>query len=169
MSIAESLLPELDQEFKNTKKILERVPDDKFDWSPHDKSFSLGGLVSHTAALPMWATTTLNEDSFNIAPADGEMPQTPQATNSAEAVKMFEASAAQAREALAAMSDEDLHKPWSLMAGDETMWTQPRIAVFRSMIMNHLIHHRAQLGVYLRLLDQPVPAVYGPSADEQVM
>lgn len=169
MSIAESLLPEFDHEFAQTKKTLERVPDGKFDWSPHDKSFSLGGLVSHMSALPMWATTTLHEDSFNMAPADGEMPEMPKVSNSAEAVKMFEASTAQAREALAGMSDEALHRPWSLMAGEEILWTKPRVAVFRTMIMNHMIHHRAQLGVYLRLLDAPVPALYGPSADEQSM
>lgn len=169
MSIAESMLPELDQEFKSTTRILERVPDDKFDWSPHDKSFSLGGLVSHMASLPIWAQATLNESSFNVAPVGAEVPRMPTAANAAEAVKMFAEGAAQARAALAAMSDEDLQQPWSLMAGEETMWTRPRVAVFRSMIMNHLIHHRAQLGVYLRLLDQPVPAVYGPSADEQAM
>ncbi len=169
MSIAESLLPEFDMEMANTRKTVERLPNGKFSYRPHDKSYSLGELASHLVNILNWVEMTLNQDSFDVNPDGGESYTTPQGSSAEELVKWFDASVATARKAIASASDETMMKPWSLKSGGETIFTMPRVAVLRSFIMNHLIHHRAQLTVYLRLNDVPVPALYGPSADEQIM
>ena len=167
MSIAQSLLPEFDHEMANTRKCLERIPEDKLDWRPHPKSFDFQGLATHLANLPKWTVVTLRETSFDMEPVDGEPAQEEAIETVAGAVEMFDANIAAARDAIASASDEELMTPWSLLKGGEPMLTLPRIAVLRGFIMNHAIHHRAQLGVYLRLNDVPVPALYGPSADEE--
>jgi uncharacterized damage-inducible protein DinB len=164
MALGQALLPEFDHEMENTRKILERVPDGKFDWRPHEKSGTLGWLTTHVATIPGWTSYTIGTDRLDIA--DPNMPPPPKANTRAEALSLFDKAVAEGRAALAAVSDADLMKPWSLVGGGKTIFTMPRIAVLRSMVMNHMIHHRAQLGVYLRLNDVALPAIYGPSADE---
>lgn len=169
MALKDALLPEFDMEMASTRKTLERVPEDKFGWKPHEKSFSMGHLASHLANLPNWAVFGLQQDSIDIAPADGTKVTTPQAKSRKELLEMFDKNLAEGRAAIATASDELMSKPWSLKAGGQTLFTMPKAAVLRTWVMNHNIHHRAQLGVYLRLNDVPVPSVYGPSADEQGM
>ena len=169
MSLSDALLPEFDHEMANTRKSLERVPEDKLDWKPHTKSMTLGHLAGHLAEIPTWGTTTVNEESFDIAPTDGPAHEPFKAKSVAEALERFDKNVADARAAIEGASDETLLRPWSLLHGGNTVFTLPRIAVLRSFVMSHSIHHRAQLGVYLRLNDVPVPAIYGPSADESGM
>jgi uncharacterized damage-inducible protein DinB len=169
MSLKDALLPEFDMEMASTRKTLERVPEDKFGWKPHDKSFSMGHLASHLANLPNWAVFTLQQDSIDIAPIDGPKATTPRAKSKKELLEIFDKNLADGRAAIAAASDELMTQPWSLKAGGQTVFTIPKAAVLRTWVMNHNVHHRAQLGVYLRLNDVPVPSVYGPSADEQGM
>lgn len=166
MAIAQSLLPEFDMEMANTRKTLERVPDGKFDWKPHTKSGSMGWLAGHLANLPLWAAMTLQQDSLDIAPAGGQPFQLPAPKNRKEVLEIFDQHVAAARQGITAATDEQLMKPWSLLKTGQTIMTMPKIAVLRSFVMNHIIHHRAQMGVYLRLNDVPVPSIYGPSADE---
>jgi uncharacterized damage-inducible protein DinB len=166
MKISETLLPEFDQEMANTRKVLERVPDGKDDWKPHPKSSTFGALKAHIANMPDWAGLTMEADSFDYAPPGAPPYETPKFGSNKELLEAFDKSVAKARAALVAADDSKLLAPWSLMAGGKTVMTLPRIAVVRSFVMNHTIHHRAQLGVYLRLNDIPVPALYGPSADE---
>jgi uncharacterized damage-inducible protein DinB len=166
MTISQSLLPEFDNEMANTRKTLERVPDDKFDWKPHPKSFALGPLANHVATLVGWTADTIDKESFDLAPAGGQTFQPPQPKNRAELLSTFDQGVAAARAAIAGASDEHLLKSWSLLNGGQVIMSMPRVAVLRNFVMNHIIHHRAQLGVYLRLNDIPVPAIYGPSADE---
>lgn len=163
--IATSLLPEFDLEMANTRKVLERVPEADFAWKPHAKSFSMGELAGHVASIPGWMTSTLVDDAFDVSP--GGVPASfPKAASAKEAVAMFDEGVPAARAALEAASDAAFLASWSLLASGEPLFTMPRVAVVRSFVMNHLIHHRAQLCVYLRLKDVPVPALYGPSADE---
>jgi len=166
MPITKFLLPEFDHEMANTRKTLERVPDNKFSWKPHDKSMSLGGLSTHLANIPSWTAQTFDRDELDIAPAGGEPYRLEEAKSTAELLAAFDKNVASARAALEAASDENWGGKWSLLMGGKTIFTLPRTAVMRGFVMNHLIHHRAQLGVYLRLLDVPVPSIYGPSADE---
>jgi len=166
MGLSESLLPEFDNEMVGTRKTLERVPDDKADWKPHQKSAAMGGLATHLANIPTWANYTIDQDSLDLAPGGKPLPPMAMAKSNAELLATFDANVAKARAAIAGASDAELFKPWSLMTNGNTLMTLPKIAVLRSFVMNHLIHHRAQLGVYLRLNDIPVPSIYGPSADE---
>lgn len=166
MSIGKSLLPEFDQEMVGTRATLERLPEDKFDWRPHPKSFTMIALATHVANMLHWGATTINEDSFDFAPEGGEPYKEEPAASVAELLAKFDAGAASFRAALAEATDEALIADWSLLAGGKPIFTMPRIACLRGMILNHIIHHRAQLTVYLRLNDVPVPALYGPSADE---
>ena len=166
MALRDALLPEFDHEMANTRKTLERVPDGKFDWKPHAKSMPMGDLATHLSNLPTWAIHTINEDSIDIAPVDGPARRVEAATSQAEVLQLFDNNLASARAALAGVGDEELLKPWTLFAAGKEILTLPKIAVLRSFVMNHNVHHRAQLGVYLRLNDIPVPSIYGPSADE---
>ena len=165
MAINQALLPEFDQEMANTRKTLERVPDGKYDWKPHEKSTPMGGLATHLANLPSWTNFTIDQDSLDIAP-NGEPQRATPINSPAELLETFDKNVAAARAAISGATDEHLFKPWTLLANGKTLLTMPRVAVLRSFVMNHLIHHRAQLGVYLRLNDIPVPSIYGPSADE---
>lgn len=166
MTLAQSLLPEFDHEMANTRECLSRIPADRLEWKAHEKSWDLGSLATHLANLPKWAAVTISEATFDIEPVAGE-PVREEAVDSVDhAVEMFDANVAAAREALAGASDEDLMAPFALLKTGEEIFSLPRIAVLRGFIMNHMIHHRGQLGVYLRLNDVPVPALYGPSADE---
>jgi uncharacterized damage-inducible protein DinB len=166
MAIKDALLPEFDQEMGNTRKTLERVPEDKFTWKPHPKSFSMVALATHIADMPGWIVNAVTQESLDIAPPGAPPFQPDLATSRAKLLEKFDKNVTAGRAAIAGASDEALAKSWSLLAGGRTIFTMPRIAVIRSMVMNHVIHHRAQLGVYLRLNDIPVPSIYGPSADE---
>jgi uncharacterized damage-inducible protein DinB len=161
MTISEMLLPEFDQEMANTRIILECVPEEKFAWKPHEKSMTMGRLASHVGEMPQWAAFTINQDTLELTP--GTKPFN--AATKSELMDAFSANAAAAREAIAAASDEHLGKTWSLIYGGKTVLSMPRAGVLRTMVMSHLIHHRGQLSVYLRLNDIPVPGMYGPSAD----
>jgi uncharacterized damage-inducible protein DinB len=168
MSIAQSFLPEFDHEIASTRRILERVPDDRLAWSPHPKSMTLGRLASHLSELPDLGATTFEHDALDFAPKTGQPAWTSKQLESRDAILAnFDRAAARARAALASASDESLREPWTLRAGDHVIFQLPRIASYRSMMMNHLIHHRGQLSVYLRLCDVPVPGMYGPSNDER--
>lgn len=166
MSTTKTILPEFDNEMANTRKTLERVPDDKFDWKPHEKSMSLGTLSSHVANIPGWTASTFAGDELDLQPEGAEPYSEPEAKSTKELLEMFDKNVASARAALEAATDEAWQGKWSLKMAGKTFFTLPRAAVIRGFILSHLIHHRAQHGVYLRLLDIPVPAIYGPSADE---
>jgi len=162
MSFTQTLLPEFDEEMKNTRKVLECVPDGKFDYLPHPRSMALGRLATHVADLPSWAVITVNQDVLDMEP--GFKPHI--ATTRAELLEIFDKGVAEAKEKIAATGDEKWSQIWTFKIGGKTLLTMPRTAVMRSMVMNHLIHHRAQLGVYLRLNDIAIPGMYGPSADD---
>jgi len=162
MSIAQSLLPEYDQEMANTRKMLERVPENKLDYKPDPKSMSMGQLASHVAEMTGWLPSMMQAPSLDIPPDFKPFA----ATSRKQLLEKFDENVAGSRAALAAAADQTLMQEWSLKFGGNTMFSMPRIAVYRSMIMNHVIHHRAQLSVYYRLTGVPVPGMYGPSADE---
>ncbi len=167
MAIKDALIPEFDHEMAVTRKTLERVPEDKPDYKPHEKSMSMSRLAGHVAELPGFVTMALQNDSFNIRPAGGGPSRQPVVMSSRkQLLDEFDKNVANMRDTLSKASDESLMKSWSLMAGDKTILTMPRAAVVRSFCLSHIIHHRAQLGVYLRMNNVPVPSVYGPSADE---
>jgi len=163
MPFSQTLLPEFDEEMKNTRKILECVPDGKFDYQPHPKSMTLGRLATHVAELPSWARFTLDREVLEMTP--DWKPNL--AASRAELLELFDKSVVEAREKISAASDEDWRKIWTFKFGGKTIFSMPRSAVMRGTVMNHLIHHRAQLGVFLRLNDVEIPGMYGPSADEQ--
>jgi uncharacterized damage-inducible protein DinB len=166
MKICDALLPEFDIEMATTRKCLARIPKDKFSFKPHPKSFDMGALAVHIATTLDWGVTTIESDSFDYAPEGGAPYVPPVAKDNAELLAMFDSASAKFRAALAVAKDDALMAPWSLLAGGKTIFTMPRVAVLRGMIFNHIVHHRGQLSVYLRLCDIPVPAIYGPSADE---
>lgn len=163
MALVDALLPEFDREMTTTRKVLERVPEDKFDWKPHAKSFSLGALAAHVATLPTWGTETLTRSEFDVG-GDQRPPTAPPSKN--ELLATFDKSVADARAALVDKTDGELMAIWSLKRSGRTLFSMPKTTVLRSMVLNHVVHHRGQLTVYLRLLDVPVPSIYGPSADE---
>lgn len=166
MSLSQSLLPEFDHEMENTRKVLKRIPDDKLDWKVHEKSSSIGWVAMHLAEMPAWAEFTMNRESLDIDPPGGEPYRMPEVTSRQDILDRFDKNVAAARAAIAVGTDEQFMQPWSLLKGGQAIFTLPRIGVIRAMILNHSIHHRAHLCVYLRLNDIPVPALYGPSADE---
>lgn len=160
MSIADTLLPEFDEEMKTTRRLLERVPDDRATWKPHEKSFSLGHLAQLISSMPGWITNALTEDKLDLSRGSGYSYEKTQTL-----LDRFDKNVKEARQAIEAARDADLNKPWSLTMGEKVLMTAPRGVVARQDI-NHLVHHRGQLSVYLRLLDIPVPSIYGPTADE---
>ena len=166
MAISKSLLPEFDYEMQTTRKLLERVPDEKFDWKPHPRSTAMGGLATHVANIPTWAINAVTQDSLDLAPGGVPVPPMEMAKGNDLLLQTFDSNVAKAREAIAGAADESLFQPWSLLMNGKEIMTLPRVAVLRSFVLNHLIHHRGQLSVYLRLNDIPVPSIYGPSADE---
>ena len=169
MAISEALLPEFDQEMVNTRKTLERVPDGKFDWKPHDKSGTMGWLAGHLESIPEWMADIIEKDSLDMAPKGVPMQPPPPPKTRKELLESFDKHVAKARKALAGASDPHMLEPWSFLNNGQVLFSMPRIACLRTWVMNHVIHHRAQLGVYLRLNNIPVPAIYGPSADEGSM
>ncbi len=150
---------------RNTRRTLERVPFEKADWRPHGKSPTLGGLAVHLAMLPRLAVPVLTATELDITTA-GSKDAAPDSTTAL--LQRFDACTAAARTALLGLDDDDIRTPWTLRVGERELWTMPRLAAYRAFVMNHLVHHRAQIGVYLRLNDVAVPAIYGPSADEAV-
>ena len=168
MAIKESILPEHDHEMATTRKLLERIPEQNAAWKPHAKSMSLGHLGVHLSQLPLWGAVTMQETELDLNPPGGPAFKTPDFESTAALLARFDDHVAQARAAIAAASDPDFMVPWTLKNGGHTIFTMPRVACLRTFVVNHLIHHRGQLSVYLRLNDVPVPSIYGPSADEAV-
>lgn len=166
MPITDSLLPEFDHEMATTRRVLERVPADALAWKPHEKSMTLGQLAAHIASLPVWCCITLEGTMTDLVSLAGEPRLTRPETRDG-ILQAFDRGCAAARTALAAQSDAQWMARWTLKKGGEEIFTMPRISAVRSFVMNHLIHHRGQLTVYLRLNDVPLPPVYGPTADEQ--
>lgn len=163
MTIAETLLLDFDSEIANTRRTLERIPENDPQWRPHEKSMPIGRLALHTARLPEFCTRFLTTDEMNMA--KDKFPDII-FESTAHLLTELERTAAEAKSILAAASDDDLKKTWKLSFGDRVIIDVPRMILYRTMFLNHLVHHRAQLGVYLRLLDIPVPGLFGPSADE---
>ncbi|MGB7844110.1 MAG: DinB family protein [Candidatus Acidiferrum sp.] len=166
MTIGQSMLPEFDEEMKNTRKTLERLVDENWGWKPHAKCGTLGWMAGHIATMPGWLTMTINTEELDYAPVNGPAYEPPKLENKKQLLAEFDKNVTGAREALAGASDADMMKGWKLLAGGQEIFTMPRVACIRSMVMNHIIHHRAQLTMYYRLLGIPVPGLYGPSADE---
>jgi uncharacterized damage-inducible protein DinB len=166
MTIGQMMLGEFDQEMQNTRKVLERCPDEKWNWKPHEKSGTVGWLAGHVATMPGWIGVTLTTDELDYAPIDGPAYTPPQTDNRKELLAVFDQNVKEARAALSTVSDQEIMKPWKLLAGGQEIFTMPRVACLRGMVLNHIIHHRAQLTVYFRLLNIAVPGLYGPSADE---
>jgi uncharacterized damage-inducible protein DinB len=162
MFIREWLLTEFDHEIASTRRVLERLPDDRFGWRPHDRSMTAGGLGTHIANIPTWAGPVLDASSYDIEAraAEGEA-----LASRAEMLSRFDGSAGQGR-AIMDRTDAEYLAPWTLRRGERTVFSVPRLMAFRTFVLNHLIHHRGQLSVYLRLMNIPVPPIYGPSADE---
>jgi uncharacterized damage-inducible protein DinB len=162
MALNQALLPEFDNEMATTRKVLERVPDDKLGWKPHDKSMSMSKLATHLATIGGFVPAILGQDFFDVK----NSPPNPDLGSRKEILSTFDQRTAEARKFIAGASDEQLMKPWSLKLDGKTIFSAPRAAVLRGFFMNHSIHHRGQLSVYLRLNNVPVPSIYGPSADE---
>jgi uncharacterized damage-inducible protein DinB len=154
-------LKEFDQEMATTRRLLERVPGDRGEWKPHEKSFALGHLAQLVAWMPGWITRTLNEPHIDLATGEGYSFQPTEVL-----LEQFDRNVREARDSLAAVTGDRLEEPWSLKHGDNVLMTSPRGETVRNHL-NHLIHHRGQLTVYLRLVDVPLPSVYGPTADER--
>ncbi|MEO7540240.1 MAG: DinB family protein [Pyrinomonadaceae bacterium] len=164
--LATAFLAELDNEAKVTRSVLERIPADKFDWKPHEKSMTFGRLASHVAEMFGWTKDTLKKDVLDFATMDYK-PFEP--TSTEELLAFFDEHIAASRAALSEASDETFMTDWTMRNGEQVYFTMPKVAVMRSFVMNHIVHHRGQLSVYLRLNDIPVPSIYGPSADEGTM
>jgi uncharacterized damage-inducible protein DinB len=162
MSISQTLLPEFDQEMANARKLLELVPENQLAFKPHEKSMALGRLASHIAEMPSWGAHTLQMELLELE--SGQQPFNAQSRE--ELIAAFDKGVAEARALLESTTDEDWAKIWTMKFGGQVVISQPRAHVYRGVVMNHLIHHRAQLGVYLRLNEVEIPGMYGPSADE---
>ncbi|MBA3830231.1 MAG: hypothetical protein H0X33_14925 [Taibaiella sp.] len=164
MGMNQHLIAELKNEAASTRKMLERVPLDKADWKPHDKSMTLGRLATHVAELPTWVGITINTDELDL----GKNTNTPtKVTTNEELVALHDKNVNDAVAALESASDEHMKKSWKLLHNGHTIFEMPKAAVVRSFSLSHLYHHRGQLSVYLRLNDVPVPGMYGPSADDK--
>ena len=162
MPIKDALLADYDHEMGTTRRLLERLPDDKLAWKPHDRSMSLAGLATHLSRIPQWAGTILNDPSFDLAEAP---PVGDTQTSRAAILATFDETRASAR-AWMDKTDGEYNSLWTLERGGQQMFAVPRVAAFRSFVLHHIIHHRGQLSVYLRMNDVAIPAIYGPSADE---
>lgn len=167
MTARDTLLPEFDLEMATLRKMLDRVPADRGGFRPHEKSMTLGRLAGHLVECPMWGIVALDRDEFDLAPPGGAPLERYEVTDRSAALARFDSDVAKARTLIAEATDDQLQQPWTCKAGGHTVMTLPRFIVLRRFLLNHMIHHRAQLGVYLRLLDIPVPPTYGPSADER--
>jgi uncharacterized damage-inducible protein DinB len=166
MKLSDLFLSEFDQEMVTARKTLERIPEDKLSWKPHDKSMPLDRLAGHVAELAGWVAATVEQDSLDFRPPGQPPMQAMVATSRKQVLEAFDKNCAASRKALSGVSDDQMMKEWTLLNGGQKIFSMPRFSVLRVFCMNHIIHHRAQLGVYLRLNNIPVPSVYGPSADE---
>ena len=166
MSLAQAFAAEFDHEIGGTRKHIANLTDDQLGWKPHEKSFTTGQLANHLVNILDWLRLTAEADSFDLEPPGEEPWRPPELMSVKEILAAFDAKVPTARGSLLAIADEDMYTTWSLLKAGEVMMAMPRIACVRSFILNHMIHHRAQLGVYLRMNDLPVPSVYGPSADD---
>lgn len=164
MSMTAAFLQEYENEAKTTRRVLERVPQDKLTWKPHPKSMSLGYLAMHVAHAQGFCASWTLQDTFDFASARGDAPGEP--ANVAQILAAHDKSVETVKQTLNDLGDEGLHKMWEAKMGGQTMMTMPKAAVIRNIVLNHIYHHRGQLSVYLRLCDVPVPSIYGPSADE---
>lgn len=165
MTLIELFRKEYEREVGVTRRVLERVPDGRFDWKPHAKSFSLGQLAQHVATLPQWASLLASAE-LDIQPGGKPLPKLPPTETRDALLALLDTHVAAGRAFLAGASDAELDQPWTLLAGGKAIFTMSKAEVFQISVMNHLSHHRGQLCTYLRLNDVPVPAVFGPSADE---
>jgi uncharacterized damage-inducible protein DinB len=165
MTIAESLLPEFDREMGLTRQLLERVPNDKASWKPHPKSFSLGDLSVHIANLPTWAVSTMKQTELDVNPPGGPSFTPLKFDSMTTTLKALDDNVRATRGVIVGATDGEMMVMWTFKNGGKTIFSMPRIAVLRSFVMNHMIHHRGQLTVYLRELDVPLPQIYGPTAD----
>ena len=168
MSVSADFLPEFDAEMAATRRTLERIPEDKLAWKPHEKSMLLGRLAGHIAELPGMGVSVMKDDALDFAnrPAGELAPKPTVAASQKHVLEIFDRNVAAVRAGIVAAGDEHWVKPWKLSIGERTLYAGSRMGAMRRMVMNHVIHHRAQLGVYLRLNEVAVPSVYGPSADE---
>ena len=166
MSIGASFLPEFDHEMASTRKVLECVPDDKLDWKAHPTLNTIGWVANHLAEIVGWVEGTLTQDTWDINPQDGEPYQSPALASREEILALFDENVATARKRIESTSDEEYMKEWSLLSGGEAMMTIPKVAVIRTWVLNHTIHHRGHLCVYLRLNEVSVPGMYGPSGED---
>jgi uncharacterized damage-inducible protein DinB len=165
MAIKDALLPEYDHEMGATRRVLERVPEADLAWKPHDKSFSLGQLAGHVANIPHWMAAIFDNAVFDLATV-GEDARPREPASVKALITAFDDEVRKSRAKLNEQTDPAMMSTWTMKQGAQEILTMPKIAVFRSFIMNHLIHHRGQLTVYLRLRNVPLPALYGPTADE---
>ncbi|KPK66158.1 MAG: hypothetical protein AMS21_03020 [Gemmatimonas sp. SG8_38_2] len=166
MAIRDAMILELEREAEITRRLLERVPEEKLGWKPAEKSMSLNQLASHLANLPHWGLQALSSDELDINPPDGEPMVPPSPKGVAAIVEMFDLNVARLRDAISSTDDAAFAKTWTLKSAGAEVFSQPKAGVLRGMVLNHIIHHRGQLTVYLRLNDVPLPMTYGPSADE---
>lgn len=164
MALAETILAEFDNEMALTRRVLERAPESSYPWRPHDKSWTLGELCTHLCNIPHWGVAILNHDGYDLVLDAG--PRAVAKTTTVDVLATFDGHVTAARARLASASDAELMAPWSLTRNGTAVMTTPRIGSFKSFAINHQIHHRGQLSVYLRLLNVAVPSIYGPSADE---
>lgn len=162
MTFSETYLPEFEHEMSNTRKLLDCVPDDKFTWKPHAKSMALGSLANHIADLVEWGAFVVSQDKLELGPGTQ---QPPSPTNKTGLIAALDKNIAASRKAIAGANDDHLAKTWTFVYGGNTIFAMPRAQVLRNVVLSHVIHHRGQLSVYLRLLDIPIPGMYGPSAD----
>ena len=163
MRMIEPMLMELDHEAKTARRLLERVPAAHLAWAPHPKSMTLGRLAMHIAEIPGWVSAIIQKDEFDVATGDRKPAS---ATSVDDLLRMFDENVGKAQKAMQALSDDQLRGSWRLLKGGQVIFAMPRIGVLRAMLLNHFIHHRGQLSVYLRLKDVPLPSIYGPTADE---
>ena len=163
MTMSEMLLPEFDHEMRTTRTVLERTPARDAAWRPHPKSTALGDLALHLATIPAWLVPVLKQTELDLAPKPGTAP--PAFESVEKLLAMFDENVRTARAALAEAADADFGVPWTLKAGGTTVFAMPRGPVVRAFVLSHMVHHRAQLMVYFRLRDVPLPRVYGPTAD----
>jgi uncharacterized damage-inducible protein DinB len=165
MALRDALLAELGPEAATTRNLLAVVPDAQADWKPHPKSTSLGDLAVHVTNLLFWGIVTLRDEGFDVRPVGQPAWTLPKFTSTAANLDRWDQTLAELKQVLAGVSDETLMEPWTLRAGEEVYFTMPKALVWRTFVMNHLVHHRGQLSVYLRLRDVPLPSIYGPTAD----
>ncbi|MFA5908464.1 MAG: DinB family protein [Vicinamibacterales bacterium] len=165
MPLIDTLLPEFDREMGQTRKVLDRVPDGQFEWRPHPTSMTLGRLAEHLAEFPLWATMTMTQSELDVLtprPADHQSPAT-----RAAVLAMFDGNLKSGRPNLVNKTDAEFDAPWTLKAGGKEVFTMPKASVMRAFVLNHMVHHRGQMTVYLRMLGVPIPSIYGPSGDER--